>query len=72
MLIRISKKCWVRADDITKIAIYCANQIGNPETSFNVCINAGSSEYHNLFNSFEAAEKFAEQLVEKINSEEWY
>ena len=72
MLIRISKKFWVRADDITKITIYCANQIGNPETSSNVCINAGGSEYNNLFNSFEVAEKFAEQLVEKINSEEGY
>lgn len=72
MLIRINKKVWLCADDIIKIAIYSASQIGNPETKFTVCIKAGGEEYNNFFNSFEDAERFAIKTAEAINSEEWY
>lgn len=71
MLIRVNEKYWVRADDIEKIFITAATQIGHPETNFSVCVTVNDEDYGSCFKTFKDAEKYATQLVEKINSEEW-
>lgn len=72
MLIRVSKKHWVLAEDITHIDIVAATQIEHPETKFSVEINTDDNNYIELFTSFEDAEQFAAKLVNQINSGKWY
>lgn len=72
MLIRVNEKNWIRADEIERIEISAANQIGNPEIAFAVNVITDGNFFSQLFRTFADAEKFASRLAVKINDKEGY
>ena len=69
MMIRVNKSTWLCFDAIQKIEIAHANILGKSKTRFSVTVWTARDDYSELFDTYEEAEKFAQDIADKINSE---
>lgn len=72
MLIRINHGRWLNfeLDDLCEITIAHATFKGNNDVKFTVnLVFVGETETSDFFDTFDEAEKFALEIVDKLNSE---
>jgi len=72
MLIRFNRGCWLNLelDDIKSIIVAHTTILGRDEVRFTVSVEMyDDSEVSDFFDTFADAEKFAQDIVDKLNSE---
>lgn len=72
MLIRLNHGRWlnIEPDDLCEITIAHATFEGNNDVKFTVNLKfVGETETSDFFGTFDEAEKFALEIIDKLNSE---